>query len=239
MSELNLMLHCGAQSVTRNDVLNAETPAATDTHQPIPHIRLVNEVTSALSVLDYRVTGEAHGLTHDGSRYFGVLQLETRTVDHALVVGVRNAHDKSFAASIAAGSGVFVCDNLAFSGSIKVSRKHTRYILRDLPRTTFRAASRLGQFFTEQERQFDSYKQTRITDERARSLMVESVKRGVFGCTHLPKVLSEWEQPSHDEFAEPTVWRLFNAVTEVAKKWGPDQTYRRTQLLHSLCDTAV
>jgi hypothetical protein len=28
---------------------------------------------------------------------------------------------------------VFVCDNLAFSGEIKIARKHTRFIVRDLP----------------------------------------------------------------------------------------------------------
>ena len=69
--------------------------------------------------------------------------------------------------------------------------------------------------------------------------MVEGIKRGVIGCTHLPRVLAEWETPSHDEFSQANVWRLFNAVTEVAKQWSADQLYKRTQLLHGLCNAEV
>ena len=142
-TELNLMFHCGANAVERNDILNADTPQGTATHVPIPHHKLLTEVTSTLAHHNHRIVNEAHALTADGNRYFGMLQLETDALDHAIIVGVRNSHDKTFPAAIAAGSGVFVCDNLAFSGEIKISRRHTKYILRDLPRVTHRAVSRL------------------------------------------------------------------------------------------------
>jgi hypothetical protein len=47
------------------------------------------------------VVSEAHGLAHDGQRYFGLLQVAngSNPEDFGLVVGVRNAHDKSFPAS--------------------------------------------------------------------------------------------------------------------------------------------
>lgn len=233
-TELNLLLHCGANAVNRNDVLNASTPPCTATHVPIPHHTLLTEVTDTLRYHNYRVVNEAHALSDDSNRYFGMLQLETKFVDHAIIVGVRNSHDKTFPAAIAAGSGVFVCDNLAFSGEIKIARRHTRFILRDLPRITHRAVSKLHGFYADQDRQFEAYKRCALTDDRARALMVEGVKRGVIGCTHLPRVLAEWETPSHNEFSELNVWRLFNAVTEVAKAWSPDQVYKRTQLLHGL-----
>jgi hypothetical protein len=238
-TELNLMLHCGANAVERNDILNVDTPEGTATHVPIPHDRLLDEVTDTLKYHDYRIVNEAHALTADGNRYFGMLQLETQAIDHAIIVGVRNSHDKTFPAAIAAGAGVFVCDNLSFSGEIKIARRHTRYILRDLPRVTHRAVSKLYAFYADQSKQMEGYRQHMLSDDRARALMVEGVKRGVIGCTHLPKVLAEWEAPSHDEFSQPNVWRLFNAVTEVAKQWSPDQVYRRTQLLHGLCNAEV
>ncbi len=238
-TELNLMLHCGANAVERTDILNAETPQGTATHVPIPHHKLLTEVTDTLRYHDYRIVNEAHAMTNDGNRYFGMLQLETNAIDHAIIVGIRNSHDKTFPAAIAAGSGVFVCDNLAFSGEIKIARRHTLYILRDLPRVTHRAVSKLYGFYADQERQVEAFKQHELTDDRARALMVEGVKRGVIGCTHLPKVLAEWETPSHDEFSQPNVWRLFNAVTEVAKTWSTDQVYKRTQLLYGLCNAEV
>ena len=156
--------------------------------------------------------------------------------DHSIVLGVRNSHDKSFAASIVAGSGVFVCDNLAFSGEIRVARKHTINIMRDLNALTHRAISKLAGHYREQQRSFIAYKQHELTDDRAKSLIVDAVQRKVIGCTALPKVVAEWQQPSHEEFAEKNVWRLFNAVTECAKEWSPEVKLNRTQLLHGLCD---
>ena len=238
-TELNLMLHCGADAVERGDVSLVETPPATLTHIPIPHDRLIGEVIEALQYQSYEVVNEAHALTANGNRYFGMFQLDTREADHTIIVGIRNSHDKVFPAAIAAGSGVFVCDNLAFSGEVKIARKHTRHILRDLPHVTHRAISRLHGFYANQNKQIAAYKQYELTDDRARSLMVEGVKRGVIGCTHLPKVLEQWENPSHEEFEEPNLWRLFNAVTEVAKDWSTDQVYKRTQLLHGLCNAEV
>jgi len=239
MKTLNLMLHCGADSVSRNDLQNAVTPVGTRTHQPIPHSLLLENVTEKLRYHGYHVLNEAHGMTHDGNRWFGMMQLATRANDHSIVVGLRNSHDKRFPAGIAAGSGVFVCDNLAFSGEIKVARKHTVNILRDLPHVVGKATSKLAAYFQSQEQQFEAYKAHRLSNDRARSLIVEAVKTNVIGCTHLPAVLNEWESPSYDEFSRQDVWRLFNAVTEVAKGWRHENTFKRTQLLHGLCNAEV
>jgi len=54
------------------------------------------------------------------------------TSDYAWIVGLRNSHDKTYPAGLVAGSKVFVCDNLCFSGEVRLSRKHTRHAVRDL-----------------------------------------------------------------------------------------------------------
>ena len=59
------------------------------------------------------------------------------------MLGLRNSHDKTFPAGIVAGSAVFICDNLAFSGEVKLARKHTTHITRDLPRLVQSAVGQL------------------------------------------------------------------------------------------------
>jgi hypothetical protein len=54
-----------------------------------------------------------------------------------------NSHDKTFPAGIIAGSCVFICVNLAFSGKVKLARKHTIYITSDLPRLVQGVVARL------------------------------------------------------------------------------------------------
>jgi len=232
----NLVLHCGAVPVTEAELLVAPTPDATASHVPIPHGAFVQHVINSLTYSDLEVKSIEHALAKGGDRYFGMIELESSRDDGGLMVGMRNSHDKTFPASLVAGSKLFVCDNLAFSGEVSCKRKHTRYIMRDLPLVMGRMVGKLADMFVDQERRYTAYKSYDLTEDRARSVIVEMVKSGVIGATHLPSVLKHWENPPHEEFAEQTLWRLFNAVTEVAKGWSGIQTMRRTQLLHGLCD---
>lgn len=238
--KLNLILHCGASHVTRDDVDNAATPANTATHYPIPHSQLVERIQDQLGEAGYNVVQEAYGLTNEAQRFFGLMQLvhenDQKLQDHSIVIGVRNSHDKSFQASIVAGSGVFVCDNLSFSGEIKVARKHTRHILRDLNGLTHRAISQLAAKYREQELAFAAYQDTELSDEGAAHLILQGMDRKVYPASAAPKVWAEWREPKHEEFKTRNVWSLFNAVTEVAKEWSPVLSMSRTQLLHGLCD---
>jgi hypothetical protein len=69
---------------------------------PIAHGKLLEQVQSCLSGNGLHVVSEAHGLTRDAQRYFGLLQVAngSNPADFGLVVGVRNSHDRSFPASI-------------------------------------------------------------------------------------------------------------------------------------------
>ncbi len=135
----NLMIHAGAQRVDRDQLYASveKMPARTQTHTPIPHHVLLEQVARALKAAGYLLVNGAHALTPNGQRYFGLLELSNSAGgdDYSLVVGIRNAHDKRFPAGLAVGSSVFVCDNLAFSSEIVIARRHTRFINRDLPST--------------------------------------------------------------------------------------------------------
>src|SRR5271167_4552777 len=135
MNRANLILHCGAHAVSRERVAEVLTPSRTQSWVPIPHHRLLTSVQESLNRSGLHVVTEAHGLTKDGARYFGLLQVAngTNPDDFGLVVGVRNSHDQSYPAGLVLGASVFVCDNLSFSGEVRLARKHTAHIERDMP----------------------------------------------------------------------------------------------------------
>ena len=118
MKQCNLILHCGAAEVPRKALASVPTPRPTDTWQPIPHETYVHRIEQALPDYGLSVVQEAHAITHDGTRYFGLVQVQNgcSSPDYTWVLGLRNSHDKSLPAGLVAGSQVFVCDNLAFSG---------------------------------------------------------------------------------------------------------------------------
>jgi len=172
----NLLLHCGAHAVDRMIIDSTPTPEPTDTWTPLPHMALIEEVERVLNTNGLSVANQAHSLTHDGLRYFGLMEIQNSVIhqDYAWVLGLRNSHDKSFPAGIVAGANVFVCDNLSFSGEIKIARKHTRFILRDLPFLTERAIGRLMERWHHQDERINAYKARNLSDSFAHDLIIRS-----------------------------------------------------------------
>src|SRR5262249_42239567 len=130
-----LSLHCGSNEVERDQLALVPTPKATETWFPIPHTVLLDQVEETLEHNGLKIINQAHALGHERNRYFGLLEVRNgdNAHDFSLVVGVRNSHDQTFPGGLVIGSRVFLCDNLAFSGEIRIARKHTRHITRDLP----------------------------------------------------------------------------------------------------------
>jgi hypothetical protein len=243
MQNLNLVVHAGGIRVDREGIQKAQTPRAQGIWRPIPHIRLLGEVQKTLERSGLKVTAEAHALSHEGNRYFGLMQLAggdgASASDYGFVVGLRNSHDKSFPAGLAVGSGVFVCDNLAFSGEIEIARKHTTNINRDLPNLIERAVGRIGDARIQQDRRIAAYKTTELSDAQAHDFLIRSVDAQVIANRRITDVLQEWRSPRHPEFAEGrTAWRLFNAYTEILKDANLFERPKTTQALHGLMDTA-
>lgn len=239
----NLMLHCGALATDRDAVLACPTPQPTDTWQPIPHGRLLGLVTDTLEHNGLEVVNQAHALSRQDDRYFGLLEVHNGqpVEDYSLVVGLRNSHDQSYPAGLVIGSSVLVCDNLAFSGEVVLARRHTVHIQRDLPQLVNRAVGQLGDLRHQQDQRIDAYKHTRLADAHAHDLFVRAVDSRVLPVTRLPRALQEFREPSHAEFLDDgkhTAWTFFNSVTEVLKGRTLDALPRRTQALHGLLDSA-
>jgi hypothetical protein len=242
-----LIAHAGARKVDMEEVQATFTPPPTDTHFPISHGRLVDLVQSSFTQAGYSVQEAEYALKdgkteHDepipGAQFFGLFQLVNgqNHPDYGLVVGLRNSHDKRFPAALALGSHVFVCDNLAFSGEVRLARKHTRHIMRDLPGVVARAVGKLGDMRQLQALRIDAYKQKEMDREEAYATIVEGAKTGALTKTRILDVVREWDKPQHEEFAPRNAWSLFNAFTEVLKGTALDRLQTRTQKLHGLMD---
>lgn len=236
-----LILHAGANTATLEQVEAVATPEATDNWQPIPHAALLGRVRETLTRGGLTVVREQHGLWRDGARYFGTLDLTNghNQPDYGLAVGLRNSHDMSFAAGLACGSRVFVCDNLSFSAEVVFARKHTTNINRDLAQLVSRAIGELGALRVAQDTRIAAYKQLQLTDGQTHDLLIQSVDRRILPITQVPAVLDEWRTPKHEEFAPRTGWSLFNAYTEVLKASNQLELPKRTQALHGLLDVVA
>ena len=233
----NLILHCGANRVDRSEVRDVPVPASTRSWHPIPHHSLLHIVEGVLERHGLSIVSEAHSLTRDGLRYFGLVQVRHGMPDndYCRVLGLRNTHDKTFPAGLVAGAQVFVCDNLSFNGEVTLARKHTRFILRDLPGLVEASIVKLIGRWHILENRFAVYREHRIDDSAAHDLLVRAVDCGACTITQVPGVLDHWREPRHVEFRPRNVWSLFNSFTEALKGNLPLLS-QRTQRLHHLFD---
>jgi hypothetical protein len=213
-----------------------QTPDSTPTWTPVPHSALVESVKGALVSAGSKIVSEEHAIYKGGDRYFGLLHLEGNSNGGNTVVGIRNSHDKTFPAGLSLGNHVFVCDNLSFSGDIVVARKHTRFISRDLDRLIYSAVGKLADLRVKQEARFSAYRGRELSDLEAHDLMIRALMARVVSGEQVAKVVDEWRQPAHEDFAPRNVWSLFNDFTEVLKGTAPQAAVKRTMTLHGLLD---
>ena len=234
-----LTLHCGADVVSREEVHHVITPRHTETWYPMPHSHLIEEVENQLWHAGFHIRSRTHALSHEGARYFGLIEVYknyTEHEDYTWIVGIRNSHDKSIPAGVVAGSRVFVCDNLAFNGMVKIQRKHTRYAQRDLRPLTKGAIEELDKHLNAQDLRISHYKEKNVTDLRAHDMIVRAVDAGAITNTQIPDVLEQWRDPAHECFQERNAWSLFNAFTEITKTNKLHTQVRRGENLQRLFD---
>jgi len=241
MKELNLTLHCGGYRTELEAVEKVFTPAPVGRWHPIAHIDLHRCIEKAVAALNLRIVAQVHALARNGNHYFGMYQVVNghANSEMGLVLGTRNSHDKTFVAGLAAGDGVFACDNLAFWSEVVLGRVHTTNIVRDLPLICNKAVGMLADKWTDMESRVTAYKARELNDEQAHDFIIRSVDAGALTTTGIPTVLKEWRTPSHAEFSADgrTAWRLRNAYTESYKLVeNPAILTRRSQVLNGMLD---
>ncbi len=132
-------------------------------------------------------------------------------------IGIRNSTDRSTPIGFAAGERVFVCDNLAFSSEVVVSRKHTRFGERRFNDALSRAVLGLRQYQDVAAKRIEALQRFDLSEDAANSYLLQAAEKGVVGWRLLPQVIHEWRNPSHEEFKPRNAWSLFNSFTEVIK----------------------
>ena len=235
------MTLCSEEYVEVTNPVMRVQPAITETHHPIPHITVINQIKKNLSLLgNFEVANEQYGISHEGQRMFGVMGLydldKGPNSDYELVIGCRNSHDKAFAAAASFGTSTFVCSNLIFTGDVVISRKHTSNILVDFPDMVGNALVELADNSKVLEARFDHYTNCWVCDEQVHDVLFKADDANAVKRSAIHKVRQEWLKPSHEEFEPRNAYSLMQAFTE-CEKGSPmlDQT-RRTQRLTDLLD---
>jgi hypothetical protein len=210
-------------------------------YQPIAHEALVHRTKGFLETNGFTIQDEVHSLARNDNHYFGLFSVDhpnRKASDRGCVVGLRNSHDKTFPAGLCAGDAPFVCDNLIFTNTIKLARRHTRNILQDLDFTINRALGKLFGFWNGQDNRINAYKDFDLSNSHANDLVIRACKAGALPKSKIMDVVNQWESSDHPEFWDRNVNSLYNAFTEVYKG-NLVALPNRSDALHSVLDGEV
>ena len=185
-------------------------------YQPVAHHDVVNRTRDSLAKGGFTIQDEVHSLARDDKHYFGLFAVDHPNrvaTDRGCVVGVRNSHDKTFPAGLCAGDAPFVCDNLIFTNTIKLARRHTCNILNDLDFMINRALGKLFGFWHGQDSRIDAYKNRTLGNVYANDLIIKAAQAGALPKSKIIDVVNQWESSDHPEFWDRNVNSLYNAFT--------------------------
>ena len=229
-----MMLHCGSETVTRTMVENVPVPDATRSYKPVSYGAAIEFVhAEAQRQLGMSVVKEQYGLNKAGDQMFALLTLDSGRESDGLTIGLRQSYNKSLALGIAAGSQVFVCDNLCFSGNaFKVVRKNTVNVWEDFTGlVTEQIGGSLGHY-KQMTAECDAMKEIGCDTERGYAVLGVMQGRGLLLPNQASVAFGDWRKPRHEEFDRRDVWGLYNAVTEGLKKGAPARTMERHSEAH-------
>jgi len=226
-TQSTLIAHCGASKVDREFLKTLPLPEATRTHQPIPHLQIVETLIETLAFRHIGVVRDEYAVTSDGMRCFGLLQLAYGIEGIQFAIGFRNGNDKSMRLAMTVGYRVVVCDNMAFKGDFTpVLAKHSKSLnLIDLISVGVDKIQRNFQPLKLQIRDWHDY---RLDDKSAKEIIYDAFMASKLGLPNylLPDVHELYFNPQVDDFKPRTLWSLSNAFTSAFKKLKPVKQFQ-------------
>lgn len=171
--------------VSVDQLAEMTTPPESGRWKPISHHNLASLTREAILAEGYEIVEEEHGVARQDKedselwyRYFGGFALTREDVagsTRRVVCGIRNSLDKSFAAALVIGNHMMVCENLDFNAEIKIARKHTTNIMRDLPGMIRENVGVIFQHWMNMERRIEAYKSKQVSEKAAIAHLVHLV----------------------------------------------------------------
>src|SRR5579872_3560778 len=232
MSETSTLIGYSGRTIGREELALVPTPPATETHRPIPHHEIVRALIETLGFRHIGVVHDEYAVSPDGMKMFGVLDLATEMEGCRFSIGVRNSHDKSMRLAMTCGYRVFVCSNMAFAGDFTpVLAKHSKSF--NLVDTLSVGVDRIQRNFEPMQRQVEHWRQTQISDERAKLIFYSAFIDGRLDApkSFLSDVHRLYFEPEYPEFSPRTMWSLSNAFTSAFKRLDPVPQFKATAKL--------
>lgn len=217
----------GANFADYNKVISIPVPTPTKTYSPISHKNVIDLIAyKANKMTGLEVANQQFVLGAKGNQMFGSVALRTGDDDRHALIGFANSYDKSLSLRIVSGASIMVCSNMCISGSDFASRrKHTTGIGSEIEGMIEDAIEASTDNYRKVAAQLDDWKSREMNWEKGAETLGRAFFDGILSPRQMSIAMGDWRdakdgKPRHQEFADPTVYSLYNCMTEGLKN-GP------------------
>ncbi len=239
MSETSTLIGYSGRTIGREELTLVPTPAATETHRPIPHHEIVQALIETLGFRHIGVVHDEYAVSPDGMKAFGVLDLATEMEGCRFSIGLRNSHDKSMRLAMTCGYRVFVCSNMAFAGDFTpVLAKHSKsFSLIDCISV---GVDRMQRNFEPMRKQVEGWQRSELTDVTAKVVSTRKGPSLLGSGGRLPRMrwaLQGLRLRRLQFVLGPVV--LVPVLRPVGEQWGQPERWRRVRQQHKASLVAI
>lgn len=239
----NLLAHCDTKRVEESVVKAIPEPEFTKTWHPVGHGRVIDVMAAACKDYGLEIVNKEYSINKNGSKMFGVWDL-----DHGgnggmgFSLGLRNGIAKNMLLGVCAGTRVFVCDNLCFSGTFIKFRKHTSGL--DDEELLSIAEEAIGGAIIEMDKLSEwhkSLKEVYVPRPDFKGMVFDMMQKGVFS----PSGFNEYMNHLEDEKkiihgtaldGANSLFAVHGAATRLMRSWNLLRVGDATKILNGICD---
>jgi hypothetical protein len=212
-------------NTTYTDLKRIPLPEATKSYIPVSHYHVADHIKEELDKRGMNTFMESYRVSGDGMKCCGQITVKS-SENINFMVAFHNSYDKSMAVKFAAGGNVFICTNgvIRSDAGITLYHKHRGDVIPELDWKLKSAIQYYDDKFQELLKQSEKMKEVEITKRTAAELVGRMfIEDELVNSAQLSIIKKELEFSKN--FTEPTLWSLYNHVTEAYKQQSSPLNY--------------
>lgn len=220
-------------TVSQSEVVAVPEIEGTETWNPIHHAKVINGVEHALDHYALGIRDKCFELSDDGMNMFATYSLDQGGSELAWQIGFRNSMNKRFAVGITAGTKIYVCSNLVFTGDFIELRKHTKMLSVDqLMHISSKAVENTIWRIDALQQWQESLKEVPLTEQRKQELTYECMLSRVFPPSKFFTFVENFDTERY--MNDDTLYSFHGAATRTIRQFSLGRIASASRILNGI-----
>ena len=225
----------GTNKVTEAEVIAVPDAQFTATFKPYAHREIISAVKQSATAIGLEIVKSEYVLAQNGQQMFGVYDLSQGTSELSWSIGIRNSMNKSLSIGITAGTRVFVCDNLCFSGEFLAFRRHTSALdIDELAFLAYRSMKQMIPLLRSFQFWQQGLKNIPLTATDSKLLLVEIMTNNVIP----PSKFSQFNDLYANVY-DDSMWGFHEAATDILRGSNLLSMPKKNKVLNQIINSYI